>query len=40
VRAGDARLCSAETGAKLVEQLTELWARFVAHYARHNPAAR
>jgi creatinine amidohydrolase len=38
VRAGDARLCSPETGARLVEQLTELGARFVAHYARHNPA--
>jgi creatinine amidohydrolase len=38
VRAGDARLCSPETGAKLVEQLTDLGARFVAHYARHNPA--
>jgi creatinine amidohydrolase len=29
----DARLCSAETGAALVEQLTELGARFVKHYA-------
>ena len=29
----DARLCSAETGAALVEKLTELGARFVAHYA-------
>ncbi len=38
VRAGDARGCSAETGAALVEQLTELGARFVAHYARHQPA--
>jgi creatinine amidohydrolase len=38
VRAGDPRLCSPETGAKLVEQLTELGARFVAHYAEHNPA--
>ena len=29
----DARGCSAETGAKLVEALTELGARFVRHYA-------
>ena len=29
----DARLCTAETGAALVERLTELGARFVAHYA-------
>jgi creatinine amidohydrolase len=29
----DARGCSAETGAKLVEALTELGARFVCHYA-------
>ncbi len=29
----DARLSSADTGAKLVEQLTEIGARFVAHYA-------
>ncbi|MCW3475806.1 creatininase family protein [Limobrevibacterium gyesilva] len=33
VRGGDARLCSEATGAALVEQLTELGARFVAHYA-------
>lgn len=32
---GDPRLCSAETGAALVEQLTELGARFVSHYASH-----
>jgi len=38
VRAGDARLCSPETGAALVEQLTDLGGRFVAQYARHNPA--
>jgi creatinine amidohydrolase len=35
VRSGDPRLCSPETGAKLVEQLTELGARFVQHYAKH-----
>jgi len=29
----DSRLCSAKTGAALVEQLTELGARFVAHMA-------
>ncbi len=29
----DARGCSAETGAKLVEAVTELGARFVVHYA-------
>lgn len=40
VRAGDARPCSAETGAKLVQQLTEIGARFVAHYARHHAAER
>ncbi len=38
IRAGDARPCSAETGAKLVQQLTDIGARFVAHYARHYPA--
>lgn len=32
---GDPRLASAETGAQLVEQLTGLGARFVAHYAAH-----
>jgi creatinine amidohydrolase len=36
VRSGDPRLCSAETGAVLVEQLTELGARFVQHYAAHT----
>ena len=35
VGAGDPRLCSAETGAALVEQLTETGARFVAHWAAH-----
>ena len=33
VRGGDPRLSSAETGAALVEQLTELGARFVHHHA-------
>jgi creatinine amidohydrolase len=33
VGGGDPRLCSAETGAALVEQLTTLGARFVAHFA-------
>ena len=32
----DARGCSAETGARLVEALTELGARFVRHYAEHT----
>jgi creatinine amidohydrolase len=36
VRSGDPRLCSAETGAALVEQLTELGARFVAHWTEHG----
>jgi creatinine amidohydrolase len=30
---GDPRLCSAETGAALTEKLTEICARFVAHFA-------
>ena len=30
---GDPRLCSAETGAALTEQLTEICARFIAHFA-------
>ncbi len=33
VRGGDPRLCSAETGAAMVEGLTEVAARFVVHYA-------
>ncbi len=36
---GDARLCSVETGARLVEQLTDLGARFVAHVAAQGRAA-
>jgi creatinine amidohydrolase len=35
VRSGDPRLCSAETGAALVEKLTELGARFARHYVEH-----
>ncbi len=30
---GDPRLSSAATGAALVEQLTEIGARFIRHYA-------
>ena len=37
VRSGDPRLCSPDTGAKLVEQLTEIGARFVQHYAKQFP---
>jgi creatinine amidohydrolase len=33
VSKGDPRLCSAETGAKLTEQLTEICARFIKHFA-------
>lgn len=33
VGAGDPRLCSAETGAELVEQLTQIGANFVTHWA-------
>lgn len=33
VLGGDPRRCSAETGAILVEQLTEIGARFVEHFA-------
>ncbi|MGH7050646.1 MAG: creatininase family protein [Acetobacteraceae bacterium] len=35
VRGGDPRLSSSATGKVLVERLTALGARFVAHYARH-----
>jgi creatinine amidohydrolase/Fe(II)-dependent formamide hydrolase-like protein len=35
VRGGDPRLCTRETGEALVEQLTEIGARFVAHHAQH-----
>ena len=34
VGAGDPRLCTAETGAALTEQLTEIGARFCAHWAK------
>jgi creatinine amidohydrolase len=33
VAKGDPQLCSAETGAALTEKLTEICARFVAHFA-------
>ena len=36
VRAGDPRLCSAETGAALAEELIEIGARFVRYYAEHT----
>jgi creatinine amidohydrolase len=36
VRSGDPRLCSEKTGTALVEQLTEIGARFVLHYAQHQ----
>ncbi len=35
---GDPKLCSAETGAALGEQLTEVCARFVLHFAGKVPA--
>ena len=35
VAKGDPRLSSAETGAALTEQLTEITARFVQHFAAH-----
>jgi creatinine amidohydrolase len=36
VRAGDPRLCSAETGAALAKELVEICARFVRHYAERT----
>jgi len=36
IRNGDPRLCSPETGAALVERLTELGARFARHYVEHG----
>jgi creatinine amidohydrolase len=36
---GDPRLCSAETGAVLTEKLTDICARFVAHFASRVPAS-
>ncbi|UFN47507.1 creatininase family protein [Roseomonas sp. OT10] len=38
VAKGDPTLCSAETGVLLAEKLTDLGARFVAHYAAKIPA--
>lgn len=38
VSKGDPRLCSAETGAALAEELTEICARFVAHFAQKTAA--
>lgn len=38
VRSGNPRLCSAETGAALVEQLTEIGARFIAHWVKDGGA--
>lgn len=38
VAKGDPRLCSAETGAALTEKLTDICARFVAHFANQVPA--
>jgi creatinine amidohydrolase len=38
VAKGDPRLSSAETGAALTEQLTEIVARFVKHLAERTPA--
>jgi creatinine amidohydrolase len=35
---GDPKLCSAETGAALTEKLTEICARFIAHFAGKVPA--
>ena len=38
VAKGDPRLCSAETGAKLVEQLVDIGARFCQLHAAKTPA--
>ncbi len=38
VAKGDPKLCSAETGAVLVEKLTEIVAKFAAHFASKIPA--
>lgn len=35
---GDPRLCSAETGVALTDKLTEICARFIAHFAARVPA--
>jgi creatinine amidohydrolase len=37
VARGDPRLCSAQTGAALAERLTEIVARFIAHFAERVP---
>lgn len=36
VGAGDPHLCSAKTGAALTEKLTDIGARFCAHWAKHG----
>lgn len=38
VAQGDPKLCSAETGAALVEKLTGVCARFIRHYDQRIPA--
>ncbi len=38
VAKGDPLLSSAQTGARLTEQLTEICARFVQHFAERVPA--
>jgi creatinine amidohydrolase len=38
VAKGDPRLCSAETGVALTEKLTDICARFIAHFASQVPA--
>ena len=35
---GDPTLCSAETGEKLAEKLSDVCARFIAHFASKVPA--
>ena len=39
VAKGDPRLSSAETGVALVEQLVDLCARFVKHFAERTPSS-
>jgi creatinine amidohydrolase len=36
VRTGDPRVCSADTGAKLVEMLTDIGAKLAIHVAKHQ----
>ena len=38
VAKGDPKLCSAETGAVLVDKLTQIVADFSAHFASKVPA--